>query len=293
MQSRKQGMWWGTAIEAPDPGALARYLTPGRWLAHRTRGTRYGHPRRAPGIHLHRVPAGDQLPSPRMAASRWGAASDDAPRLPGRRPRLRGRRGRCTRSNGGCAPTTGERPSASSTQPVTPSAFAETTASPARSSAFSELGNDHEFGLVWAFSSGWGAAEGGHSESDGGGVRVRRSIWASLSWAPARLILRPSVSPSQPSRSASSMRAARLSRISARRCLWAGSGQCMGIGCMRARGRRGAECPPAGAGCDLAVLEVAEELLPFGVGGRPVFLAGAQCPAAGEEGEVGRMASSG
>ena len=27
VQSRKQGMWWGTAIEAPDPGALARFYS--------------------------------------------------------------------------------------------------------------------------------------------------------------------------------------------------------------------------------------------------------------------------
>ena len=25
MRSRAQGMWWGTAIEAPDPSALARF----------------------------------------------------------------------------------------------------------------------------------------------------------------------------------------------------------------------------------------------------------------------------
>ena len=27
VQSRTQGMWWGTAIEAPDPGALARFYS--------------------------------------------------------------------------------------------------------------------------------------------------------------------------------------------------------------------------------------------------------------------------
>src|SRR4029077_8667544 len=52
-------------------------------------------------------------------------------------------------------------------------------------------------------------------------------------------------------------------------------------------GAGGGECPAAGAGGDLAVLEVAEELLPFGVGGGAVFLAGAQGAAAGEVGEVG------
>ncbi len=27
MRSRMKGMWWGTAIEAPDPGALARFYS--------------------------------------------------------------------------------------------------------------------------------------------------------------------------------------------------------------------------------------------------------------------------
>jgi hypothetical protein len=55
----------------------------------------------------------------------------------------------------------------------------------------------------------------------------RRSIWESLSRAPARLILSPSASPCQPSRSASAMRAIRLSWISAIRGRWAGEGQCL------------------------------------------------------------------
>jgi integrase len=50
------------------------------------------------------------------------------------------------------------------------------------------------------------------------------SIWASLSSAPARLTLRPSISPGHPSRSASAMRSCRLSRISSSRLRWAGSG---------------------------------------------------------------------
>jgi len=49
-------------------------------------------------------------------------------------------------------------------------------------------------------------------------------IWASLSSVPARLTLRPSISPSQPSRSASAMRSCRLARISSSRPRWAGSG---------------------------------------------------------------------
>ena len=58
-------------------------------------------------------------------------------------------------------------------------------------------------------------------------ARRRRvaSIWASLSSAPARLTLSPSTSPSQPSRSASAMRACRLSRISSSRARCAGSGR--------------------------------------------------------------------
>jgi hypothetical protein len=27
VRSRMEGMWWGTAIEAPDPGALARFYS--------------------------------------------------------------------------------------------------------------------------------------------------------------------------------------------------------------------------------------------------------------------------
>jgi len=49
----------------------------------------------------------------------------------------------------------------------------------------------------------------------------------------------------------------------------------------------GSVCPPAVAEGELAALEVAEELLPFGVGRGAVFGAGPQCAAAGEEGQVG------
>ena len=40
------------------------------------------------------------------------------------------------------------------------------------------------------------------------------------------------------------------------------------------------------AECDAAVLEVAEELFPLGVGGGAVFLAGAELPSAGDVGAV-------
>ena len=49
----------------------------------------------------------------------------------------------------------------------------------------------------------------------------------------------------------------------------------------------GGEGAAAGAGGDFAAFEVAEEFFPFGVGGGAVFLGGPQCPAAGEEGQVG------
>src|SRR5262249_18710542 len=49
---------------------------------------------------------------------------------------------------------------------------------------------------------------------------------------------------------------------------------------------RGSERAPADAGGDLSVLEVAEELLPFGVAGDSVFLGGPQGPPAGQEREV-------
>ena len=41
MQSRTEGMWWGTAIEAPDPAALARFYSDlvGWPLVHEEPGT--------------------------------------------------------------------------------------------------------------------------------------------------------------------------------------------------------------------------------------------------------------
>jgi hypothetical protein len=57
------------------------------------------------------------------------------------------------------------------------------------------------------------------------GLSQRRAIWANLSSAPARLTRSPSSSPSQPSLSAPTTRAVRLSRISASRARWVGSGR--------------------------------------------------------------------
>jgi hypothetical protein len=45
----------------------------------------------------------------------------------------------------------------------------------------------------------------------------------------------------------------------------------------------GSVCPAAVTQGELAALEVAEELFPFGVGRGAVFAAGPQCPAAGDE----------
>ena len=64
-----------------------------------------------------------------------------------------------------------------------------------------------------------------------GPVLVICWTWASLVRAPARLIWRPSTSPSHPSRRASSIRASRFSRISRRRWRWAGSGRSRGQLC--------------------------------------------------------------
>lgn len=49
---------------------------------------------------------------------------------------------------------------------------------------------------------------------------------------------------------------------------------------------RGGEGPAAGADGEFALLEVAEEGVPFLIGGRAVFLAGPGGPAAGDEGPV-------
>lgn len=41
MRSRTEGMWWGTAIEAPDPSALARFYSElfGWTIGHEEPGT--------------------------------------------------------------------------------------------------------------------------------------------------------------------------------------------------------------------------------------------------------------
>ena len=99
--------------------------------------------------------------------------------------------------------------------------------------------------------------------------------------------LSPSISPSQPSRSASAMRAVRLSRISAMRGRRAGSGQSTGQRMQDVLvDAGGGERAAAVADGQLAAFEVAEELFPFFVGGGAVFLGGAQRAAAGQERQV-------
>lgn len=63
VRSRTDGTWWGTAIEAPDPGALANfYSEPLGWpIGHEEPGTVILAP---PQGSIHRVPAGNRLPGP-------------------------------------------------------------------------------------------------------------------------------------------------------------------------------------------------------------------------------------
>ena len=98
------------------------------------------------------------------------------------------------------------------------------------------------------------------------------SIWATA-FAPARLTFSSSASPYQRRDSASVMWARRLSRICSRRGRAAGSGRSSGqrqtTVFVDAGGVVGAAAIADG---DLAVFEVADELGPFLVGGRAVFL---------------------
>ena len=83
MRSRTENMWWGTAIEAPDPGALARFYS-------ELLGWQIGH--EEPGTAILVAPPGgtyivfqqaDGLRAAGVAARRGAAAHDDALRLPG------------------------------------------------------------------------------------------------------------------------------------------------------------------------------------------------------------------
>ena len=67
MQSRVKGMWWGAAVEAPDPVALAGFYSEllGWPIGHQEPGTTI---LAARGTHLHRVPGGGRLRGSRLAA---------------------------------------------------------------------------------------------------------------------------------------------------------------------------------------------------------------------------------
>ena len=79
------------------------------------------------------------------------------------------------------------------------------------------------------------------------------------------------------------MRAMRLSRISSSRALGGGRAQQRAADAAVLVDAGGAVGAAAVAEGDLAALEVAEELVPFGVGRGAVFLAGPQRAAAGDE----------
>src|SRR5690348_3568531 len=90
VRSRTKGMWWGTAIEAPDPGALARFYSGllGWAIGHEEPGTAILAAPEGSIYVVFQQAIGYQSP---VAARRRAAAPDDALRFPGRRPRLRGR----------------------------------------------------------------------------------------------------------------------------------------------------------------------------------------------------------
>ena len=75
---------------------------------------------------------------------------------------------------------------------------------------------------------------------------------------------------------------------------WAGSGQSIGQRMQACSWMQGvANARPHRPADDFAPFEVAEELLPFVVGGSAVFLSGPQGAAAGQECQVVLMTSSG
>jgi len=104
---------------------------------------------------------------------------------------------------------------------------------------------------------------------------TRCSSWESLSIAPALLIWSPSISPSQPSFSASAMRSGEVVDDLGEPGMLGGVGPEHGAadaGVFVDAGRAERAC--AGAERDLAAFEVSEELRPFLLGGIAVFLAG-------------------
>jgi hypothetical protein len=85
--------------------------------------------------------------------------------------------------------------------------------------------------------------DAGHAEHDGASLGDAVEL-GELSSA-VRLTVSPSISPSQPSPSASAMRSVRLSRISTSRLRWAGSGRSWDSGYRRARAGRWLPAPLA------------------------------------------------
>ena len=85
MQSRTCGMWWGTAIEAPDrpPWPASTPALVGWPLVHEEPGTAVL-ATAARRLGVHRVPAGHRLRGAGVAAGGRPAAADDAPRPAGR-----------------------------------------------------------------------------------------------------------------------------------------------------------------------------------------------------------------
>jgi len=157
-----------------------------------------------------------------------------------------------------------------------------------RSSAFSELENDHE---VWAGLGcsvhGGGLAEGGHSEPDGAwgagapvdlGELVPGAGEADLeSFGFAEPAFAVGFGDAGGEVVADLGDAGPLGRV------WPVHGASQAAVLVDAGG---GERAAAGAGGDFAAFEVAEELFPFGVGGVAVFLGGPQGAAPGEEGQV-------
>ena len=115
-------------------------------------------------------------------------------------------------------------------------------------------------------------------------VDARWSSWASFWRAPVRLIWRPSTSPSQPCSAGFGDAGVQVvADLEQPRALG-------GVGSQQRASQagvfvdaRGGVGAAAGAQGELAAFEVAEEFLPFLLGRHPVFLAGAQRSAAGDE----------
>lgn len=90
MRSRMDGMWWGTAIEAPDPSGLAKFYSQllGWPIGHEEPGTAILAAPQGPIYIVFQQATDYQAP---VWPRRRCTAPDDALRLPGRGSRFRGR----------------------------------------------------------------------------------------------------------------------------------------------------------------------------------------------------------